>query len=135
VARFKVRSNVWLADSGPFLFSFFSTIRRRLEPEGWGSRFPTVMNELYQGELSGENAPRALEEIDQIEEEMRALKPTDLVWDAEDLSKQPPWGENVRNDVPDLASAFTTHDGHNIFDILRAAVGYSARSGAPLRVQ
>ena len=135
MARLKVRSNVWPVDSGDFLFAFFSTVRTRLEPDGWGSRFPVVMNELYGGELSGESAPKAVAELDQIREELRKLPPSKLVWDAEEPSKQPPWGENVRDDVDDLASAFTTHDGRGLFEIFDEAVGYAARAGAPLHVQ
>jgi 2,3-bisphosphoglycerate-dependent phosphoglycerate mutase len=135
VARLKVRSNVWPVDSGDFLFAFFSTVRTRLEPDGWGSRFPVVMNELYAGELSGESAPKAVAELDQIREELRKLPPDQLVWDAEDLTKQPPWGENVSKDAADLASAFTTHDGRELFSIFDEAVGYAARAGAPLHVQ
>jgi 2,3-bisphosphoglycerate-dependent phosphoglycerate mutase len=135
VARLRVRSNAWGVDTGDFLFAFFSTVRVRLEPEGWGTRFPAVMNELYAGELSAESAPKAVAELDQIREELRKLPPSQLVWDAEDRSKQPPWGENVREDAEDLASAFTTHDGRNLFDLFDEAVGYAARAGAPVRVE
>jgi 2,3-bisphosphoglycerate-dependent phosphoglycerate mutase len=135
VARLRVRSNAWGVDTGEFLFSFFSTVRARLEPDGWGTRFPAVMNELYHGELSAESAPKAVAELDQIREEMRKRPPSDLVWDAEDPSRQPPWGENVRNDVADLASAFVTHDGRGLFEIFDEAVGYAARAGPPRQVQ
>ncbi len=37
--------------SGDFLHSFFSTISFHLEPEGWGTKYPYLMNELYQGSL------------------------------------------------------------------------------------
>lgn len=37
--------------SSDFFHSFFSTIAGNLEPEGWGSRFPTMMNTFYAGKL------------------------------------------------------------------------------------
>jgi hypothetical protein len=35
--------------SGDFLYAFFSTITGNLEPDGWGSRFPILMRQLYAG--------------------------------------------------------------------------------------
>ena len=37
--------------SADFLHSFFSTVAVNLEGGKWGSRFPVLMNELYQGKL------------------------------------------------------------------------------------
>jgi hypothetical protein len=49
-----VRSNLWPVGTADFLHAFFSTIGARLEPDGWGTRFPVLMRELYSGELAGE---------------------------------------------------------------------------------
>ena len=38
--------------TGDFVHAFFSTICYNLEEKKWGSRFPCLMNDLYQGELS-----------------------------------------------------------------------------------
>ena len=48
---------------GDFVHSFFSTISYNLEKDGWGSRFPYLMNKLYQGELSFQDAAKANEEL------------------------------------------------------------------------
>jgi 2,3-bisphosphoglycerate-dependent phosphoglycerate mutase len=129
----KVRSNMWVVGTSDFLFAFFSTVRVRLEPEGWGSRFPLVMNELYAGEVAAEHAPAALAEIDQIREELRRLAPSALVWDAEDLSKPPP--PDALEGADDLAGCFVTEGGREIFDAMGEALAYSARRGHPARVQ
>lgn len=42
---------------------FFSTVAVNLEESSWGSRFPMIMNKLYQGSLEYENVNKALEEI------------------------------------------------------------------------
>ena len=49
---FKVKYYWYQIGSGDFLFSFFSTVAYNLENQKWGSKFPVIMNELYQGELS-----------------------------------------------------------------------------------
>ncbi len=131
----RVRSNVWLVGTSDFFHAFFSTVGARLEPDGWGSRFPALMNELYAGELSGEHAPAALAELDQVREELRQLPPSDVVWDVEDRSKQPPWGDDISDDITDLGNYFVTEDGKDLIEVLGEAIAYSGRSGAPLRVQ
>jgi 2,3-bisphosphoglycerate-dependent phosphoglycerate mutase len=124
---------MWVLGTPDFIFAFFSTVRVRLEPTGWGSRFPTVMNELYGGELAPEHAPAALAELDQIREELRRLPPSALVWDAEDLSQPAPPG--VREAAADLAGCFVTEGGREVFDPIGEALAYAARCGHPARVQ
>jgi hypothetical protein len=48
--------------SGDFLHAFFSTISANLE-ERWGSRFPVLMNGLYQGSLPAAEAEASLVEL------------------------------------------------------------------------
>lgn len=131
----RVRSNLWSVGTGDFFHAFFSTISVRLEPEGWGTRFPAVMDELYKGELSPEGAVRALAELDQIREELRQFAPSEVVWDVEDRSKQPPWGDRISDEITDLSNYFVTEDGRDLFEVLGEAVGYALRAGVPLRVQ
>ncbi|EAL9047452.1 hypothetical protein NUE13_001983, partial [Campylobacter coli] len=38
--------------NGDFLHAFFSNVAYHLEKGNWGSRFPILMNEVYQGELN-----------------------------------------------------------------------------------
>lgn len=130
-----VRENVWPIGTGDFFHAFFSTVCARLEPGGWGTRFPTVMRELYSGELAPDDAARALAELDQIRAELRRLPPSDIVWDVADRTKRPPWGEDISDEITDLSNYFVTEDGRDLFDVLGAALGYASRAGAPLRVR
>jgi 2,3-bisphosphoglycerate-dependent phosphoglycerate mutase len=45
-----------------------------------------------------------------------------IVWDFDDLSKSPPWGDNISEDVTDLSNYFGTSDGEDLFDILLHAL-------------
>jgi 2,3-bisphosphoglycerate-dependent phosphoglycerate mutase len=56
------------------------------------------------------------------------------VWDVEDRSKRPPWGDDISPDITSLANYFVTDDGRDLFEVFDEAVGYAARSGAELRV-
>lgn len=79
--------------SADFLHSFFSTVAVNLEGGKWGSRFPVLMNELYQGKLPVEKTDIAFEELNTIREELKDFSPDKVVWDIDDLFKQPPWGK------------------------------------------
>ena len=126
---------VWPVGTPGFLHSFFSTIAARLEPDGWGSRFPAVMKTLYGGEIGGEDASRAVAELDQIRAELREHPPADVVWDYEDRAKRPPWGDEIADTITDLGNYFVTEDGKDLFDVLAEAVGYAARSQYPLVIE
>ncbi len=102
--------------TGDFVHSFFSTICYNLEGGKWGSRFPYLMNSLYQGELSYNDLDSAKEELTVIIEEFKEFSPDQVIWDIEDLSKQPPWGNNISPEIKNLSDYFITCDGENIFD-------------------
>ena len=40
-----------------------------------------------------------------------------MVWEIEDLSKQPPWGNNISKDITDLSNYFVTSDGDDFLKI------------------
>ena len=48
---FKVKFYWYQIGHGDFLHSFFSMVAYNLENGNWGSRFPVIMIELYQGKL------------------------------------------------------------------------------------
>jgi hypothetical protein len=131
----RVRGHVWPVGTGDFLHAFFSTVSARLETQGWGSRFPVLLKELYSGELAGEHAPAALAELERLREELRRLPPSDVVWDVEDRSKRPPWGDDISPDITDLGNYFVTEDGRDLIDVAAEAIGYAGRSGARLRIE
>ena len=63
-----------------FVHSFFSTISAHCEPIGWGSRFPHLMNELYQGRLPHLNASLALAELQQAKATLSNLTKLADAW-------------------------------------------------------
>lgn len=105
-----------------FLYSFFSTVAIRLEKGIWGTRFPIVMKELYSGELNYTNCTLAYTEIMTIKKELSELSPEFIVWDADDLTKKPPWDNEISKDITSLGNYFITSDGRELIDVLLEAI-------------
>lgn len=72
---FKVGCIWYEIGAASFLHSFFSTVAYNLECGNWGTRFPVIMNELYQGKLANANVPNAKVELNTIENELKNLSP------------------------------------------------------------
>lgn len=116
-----------------FLYSFFSTVSANLEPEGWGSRFPVLMHELYAGELPGSRADVALAELDLIHRLLSELPVSKVVWDYDDRSKIPPWGANIASTITDLGNYFVTSTGRELVPLLREVFEELKQSGGTAR--
>ncbi|MBN6188693.1 immunity 70 family protein [Aneurinibacillus sp. BA2021] len=107
---------------GDFLHSFFSTISYHLEQEGWGTKYPYLMNDLYYSKLKWTDASKTMQEAREIEEKLKNLPPEAVIWDIDDPSKQPPWGNNISEEVTSLANYFATSNRETFFEILNTAL-------------
>ena len=119
---FKVEFYWYQIGHGDFLHSFFSTVAYNLEDGNWGSCFPILMNELYQGKIKCEEIDNAIEELNVIRKELQVLSPDKVIWDIEDLSKQPPWGSDISKDITDLSNYFVTSDGNDFLSVFMHAL-------------
>lgn len=104
--------------TGDFLHSFFSTIACNLEARKWGSRYPVIMNDFYNGRLEKDKIEDAIVEIRDIQNELKGFSADCVVWDYDDCTKQPPWGNNISSDITDLSNYFVTSDGEDLITIL-----------------
>lgn len=119
---FKVHFYWYQVGSADFLHSFFSTIAYNLEKSNWGKRFPIIMNKLYEGELKNDELVLAIEELKIIKKELKKCSVDKVIWDIDDLNKQPPWGGNISPDITDLSNYFVTSDGEDLITILQHAL-------------
>ncbi|NHZ93953.1 hypothetical protein F2P45_33910 [Massilia sp. CCM 8733] len=103
---------------GGLFHSLLSTVAVHLEGGQWGSRFPHIMNELYQGSLSEANADEAYGEMQKIKTGLSSLGPGNVVWDIENIAKNPPWGKDVGPHVKSMANYYVTTTGRNLVDEL-----------------
>ena len=93
------------------------------------------MNNLYQGSLDSENVGKALIELNTIEEELGKISPDKVVWDIDDIKKQPPWGNNISKDITDLSNYFVTSDGEDFFTVFKHALEDSQESELPIEIE
>ena len=121
--------------NGDFFNSFFSTIFMRLENGEWGSRFPVIMNNLYQGLVHERDLETLYSELKTVQEELKSFSPNDVIWDFEDLSLTPPWGNDISPDIHNLSHYFITSNGENLFDVLYLAVERSRAAKVTLEVK
>ena len=129
-----VGSRAFEVGSASFLRSFFSTVYLRLEDGAWGSRFPTVMTNLYAGEVGPEFAADALEELRVIKAELTKLPPEQVVWDHEHLDQSPPWGADIAPSIRTLADYFVTSAGQPLLGVLADALSHAVQVKLRLRV-
>lgn len=118
-----------------FVHAFFSTISFHLEPDGWGSKYPALMNELYQGQLSAGRAAEALRELEDAKRKLRELPPDKVVWDIEDLDARPPWGNRISSTISNLSNYFVTSDGKDLIGVIETALRKLAREGGVATIE
>ncbi len=122
--------------SSSFLHCFFSTIACRLENNLWGSRFPILMNRLYnEGEIQPTDCRTASEELSVIKRELLNFSPDKVIWDFDDLSRQPPWGDRIAERITSLANYFWTGDGEDLFEVFEKALNASINIQEPLVIR
>ncbi|GAB2022987.1 hypothetical protein RyT2_20610 [Pseudolactococcus yaeyamensis] len=121
--------------TGDFFHSFFSTVCVNLEKGDWGSTFPIIMNDLYSGKIEVLNLEKAKKELEKLKEELQELSPKNVVWDAEDLDKMPPWGDNISDDITNLSNYFVTSDGRDLIDTLIEAVKQAIIENVALEIK
>ena len=117
----KVGSIIDEIGSAAFLFAFFSTISANLE-QRWGARFPKLLTVLYQGRLPQSDATAALTELGIVQDELAGLPAQRVVWDINDRTKMPPWGDDISSDITDLSNYFVTSTGRDLIETLREAL-------------
>ena len=116
------------------LHSLLSTVAVRLEGGEWGAHFPLIMIKLCQGRLDAPDADTALLELRQIRAGLATLAPAELIWDFNDLSRQPPWGDAVAPRTTSMADYHTTNASRNLLDEMLACVTALKDGGGVLEI-
>ena len=135
MTAFTVKYYMYTIGTADFLHPFFSTVCGRLENGKWGSRYPYLMNELYQGMLSAEHLAAGAEELVQIKKNLARFAPNQVIWDIDDRSLTPPWGDNISDDITDLSNYFVTSDGNDFLTVFSAALDKARELNVPLTIR
>ncbi|KFN02325.1 hypothetical protein D0U04_28365 [Bacillus clarus] len=121
VVGFGVDSFFYETEHPDFLHSFFSTISYHTEPEGWGTKYTLLMKDLYFNKLNWQDASEALKNVEEIRETLSKIPPSEVIWDIENLTKKPPYGDKIPEDITNLAAYYTTERGKAFLTLLRNA--------------
>ena len=135
MTAFTVKYYIYTIGTADFLHAFFSTVCGRLENGKWGSRFPHLMNELYQGALPVKHLAAGTEKLSQIKQELAQFAPDQVIWDIDDRSLTPPWGDNISDDITDLSNYFVTSEGEDFLSVFAAALDKAQQRNASLKIQ
>ena len=135
MTAFTVKYYIYTIGTADFLHAFFSTVCGRLENGKWGSRFPHLMNELYQGVLPVKHLAAGTEELSQIKQELAQFAPDQVIWDIDDRSLTPPWGDNISEDITDLSNYFVTSEGEDFLAVFSAALDKARELNVPLTIR
>ncbi len=119
---FKVSDSFYEVGTPSYLYSFFSTVAKNLESSDWGSRFPVLMHDFYFDQLLPQQVDDLYDELIIVTKELKQYGPGKVVWDFENPSKLPPWGNDISSDITDLSNYFVTSDGKDFLTVLRKAL-------------
>ncbi|EOQ26089.1 Imm70 family immunity protein [Bacillus cereus group sp. RP37] len=117
-----------------FLHSFFSTISYHTEPEGWGTKYPLLMKDLYFDKLKWQDVPEALKNVEEIRETLSKIPPSEVLWDIEDLTKRPPWGDKIPSKITNLAN-YHSIQGKDFLTLLKNALKESEDCKSDVKVE
>ena len=131
---FDVKGNWFNIGNGRFLYSFFSTVAYNLENCDWGSVYPYIMNNLYTGCLKKQYVNNAIDELISIKDRLKDFNVNKVVWNFEDLSAQPPWGDNISDEITDLSNYFVTSDGEDFIDVFMDALRLAKELKADIEI-
>jgi hypothetical protein len=119
-----------------FLKSFFSTIAYRSEDKKWGSKYPVIMKELWEKrKITGKNIRIAIDEINSIKNDLQKIDHTKVIWDFDDISKRPPWGDNISKDIKNLYDYFVTSNGKNLIEVFIIALETAKKNKKVFKIE
>lgn len=70
-----------------------------------------------------------------LDEQGIVAAPKDVIWDIDDLSKQPPWKDNISGDITDLSDYFVTSGGEDFITLFFRALKKAEELGEPLKIE
>lgn len=118
-----------------FFNSFFSTVKGLLEPKGIGTRFPVISREFYEGCIPASRVDAAITELNTIRVELAQFPPSSVIWDIDDRTKEPPWGNNISPDITSMGNYFVTSTGRDLLNLLSETFEYAKKKSANITIE
>lgn len=93
------------------------------------------MNGLYNGEIEANESKWVLDELKIIRQELSNFAPDKVIWDIDDLTKLPPWEDNISKTITNLSNYFVTSDGKQLLDVFENALQDSIAIKRSIKIQ
>jgi hypothetical protein len=113
--------------------AMFTTIGCRLEPQGRGTRFPAVMDDLYEGYMKPGRASEALSELAEIEGALRKIPVGDVVWSLATFRRDDA-NEPVNHQATNALDYFVDAGGQPLISCLRDGLEECLNTAQVLRL-
>jgi hypothetical protein len=131
----RVGSIISEVGASSFFNSFFSTIKGLLETDGAEAKFPIILGDFYNGRIPANKVNNAIAELGKIREKFTHFPPSSVIWDLEDRSKNPPWGDNISSNIISMANYFVTSTGRDLFSLLFEMFDYAQKKNADVTIE
>ncbi len=115
--------------------AFFATISYRLEPQGRGAKFPVLLGDWRESELSPLHLAKAKEELVQIEKELRQMPVDKVIADLANLSTFQGQRFSLNSNAPDVYHYFVNAQGKPLVQILSEALTLAQIEQKPLVIK
>ncbi|WP_369690833.1 Imm70 family immunity protein [Metabacillus fastidiosus] len=94
-----------------------------------------MMNELYNRKLSWIDVSTAKADLIEIEQKLLKYSQQYVVWDIDDLSKAPPWGDKINPQIKSLANYFTAANGRTFFEVMCVAMDVAKEDKCDIKLR
>jgi hypothetical protein len=78
--------------------------------------------------------PSALKELAVIRHELMRYPTTAIIWDIEDRSKAPPWGNRIAPTITSVGNYFVSSTGQDFFDLLNETLQHALKHKRPVDI-
>ena len=112
----------------------FLTVCANFEHGKKGNKYPYITKELYGGELTADHVDTTLKELRITEKKLKKYPSSKVMWEKEDLTAQPPWGDNISPVITDLSNYYVTNDGEDFIDVFRDVLEGATLPELPVRI-
>ena len=109
--------------SPSFLYAFFSTIVCKVPANANTS---VGINFLKTGAISAAECEACAKSFEGIRKELSAFPRSEIIWNEEEPSQQPPWGDNISSHITSLGNYFVTADGKDLISELILLLQYAS---------
>jgi hypothetical protein len=114
--------------------SLFSTISYNLEPNGWGTKFPILMHNLYSGRVEIADINKAQDEYNIIKEHIKNIPTRSVVFDISDVTLEDTYLVDNRS-RKNVYEYFQIDKNASFIDALGKAIERAIELNQPLRLK